>query len=370
MIVFLMYIRTAWNDYFTGSPTSTLSNEYRTQQTSSDTSVYLLNCFFRSITSSSDGGALYCSTSVSYLLVESTSFLSCKTSADDGGAIFFYNTGSGQCVLNWVCGYDCCSTYTGTVSSLGQFSRIEMNNVATSKNYVNYSSIVRCVKDNSNAYCTIRQYYGKICYPSVNVSMNKCYHRTFLCCPSTDSNSVTCSFSYSSFTDNIATSHACIWFNTGGARYEIKSCNIIRNTITSASYGTIRSDGNLMITDSCILENSANYNFYASSSYIITLSGCTVDSTSKYGSLITQNTVTKSFILALNHISTRNCHSEYDSAGYITPIIQTPTSSKKQIHLCTCGYLFYLPQEGNFVPLASILIFNFIHPHVSGDPLY
>ena len=66
----------------------------------------------------------------------------------------------------------------------------------------------------------------------------------------------------------------------------------------------------------------------ASSSTII-LSNCTVNKTTYNRNLVTQNTVTKSFILALNHISTQNCHSRYDYAGYLIPIIQTPYPLKK-----------------------------------------
>jgi predicted nucleic acid binding AN1-type Zn finger protein len=101
-----------------------------------------------------------------------------------------------------------------------------------------------------------------------------------------------------------------------------KSCNILRNTQVSSSEGTIKSDGNLMIEDSCILGNTATNIFYAYSSYIITLSlsNCTVDKTSNNGYLTTQNTVTKSFILGLNNMSTQNCHSEYDSAGDLTAV--------------------------------------------------
>jgi hypothetical protein len=148
---------------------------------------------------------------------------------------------------------------------------------------------------------------------------------------------------------------------TSGAKYEIKSCNIIRNSqVTVNYYGIITTWGNTMIEDSCILENNATPIFYtASSSYRITLSNCTVDSTSNNGYLITQNTATKSFILALNHMSTQNCHSEYDVVGYLTPI--TPHPSKKQIHCFTGQNIFLLIRNEDVVSLISILIFNFIH---------
>jgi hypothetical protein len=356
MLTFLMHIRTTWNDYFTGSPTSTLTNEYGTRQAPSGTGVNVSNCLFRSISSGSSGGALSC-TSVTYLLVESSTFHSCQTSSGSGGAIYFSNSG-GECVLHKVCGYDCYLTS----SSNGQFAYIYVNNVASIKNYVNYSSITRCVTANSNSYETLRLYYGKIFCPSVNVSLNKCYYRSGIYCyPTIDSNSVTCSLSYSSFTDNIATQSNCIQLWMGGANYEIKSCNVLRNTQGSlGSRGTFYTQGNVMIENSCILENVATYIFHASS-YTITLSNCTVDLTSSNGNVIIQNTVTKSFILALNHISTGNCHSEYDSAGYLTPIIQSPSPSKKQIHCYTGCQFFYQSRIRDFVSLLFIFLIHFIH---------
>jgi predicted outer membrane repeat protein len=370
-----MYYRTAWGDYFTGSPSSTLSGDQGARQTPSVANVYVSNCLFRSITSTSSGGALYCSSSVSILLVESSSFFSCKSSSN-GGAIYFYNYNSGQSVYHKVCGFDCFSTYTnGNVNSYmcGQFSYNVVQDVASSKNYVNYSSIVRCAAESLNTRYFNCHHYGKHCYPSVNLSMNKCYlYSGIYCCPFSDSNSVTCSLSYTTHADNIATGYTCIYFCTGGAKYEIKSCNILRNTQNSLdSYGTIYTTGNLMIENSCILENTANRIFHSSSSsYPITLSNCTVDKTTNNGYLTIQNTVTKSFILALNHMSTRNCASEYDSAGTLIPIIQSPTPSKRQMQCYTGRIIVLQLPQGNLFSLISLFIFNFIHPYASTYLLY
>jgi hypothetical protein len=288
---------------------------------------------------------LFFCTSVTYLLVESTSFFSCRTSNQFGGAIFFENS-NGRCVLNKVCGYDCNSTYNGY--SEGQFSRIVVNNAASSRNYVNYSSITRCVNGGSDTHHTLRLCYGKICCPSVNISMNKCgHHSGIVFQPLAVSNTVTGLLSYCSFTDNVANVHVCIHPYYGGSNSEIKSCNILRNTQVSSSGGTILAKDNVNITDSCILENKATYIFNAAA-YTITVSNCTLDSTSKTGNVEIQNTVTKSFILALNHISTQNCHSGYDSAGFLTPDIETPSPSKKQRNYCSCDRILYQFPQGFF----------------------
>jgi hypothetical protein len=353
MPLFLLYSKTAWNDYFTGTYSINLNSQtFTSRQTLSDTSIYISNCLFRSITSTSgNGGALLC-TSVTYFLVESSSFFSCKTSSGYGGAIYFDNTNNGQSVLHEVCGYDCYTTYT---SSYYQFAFLRVYNTASSKNYFNYSSISRCVNAESNSHYNLRLRNGKICCPSVNISLNKCqYYSGIYCNPLSDLNSVTCSFSCSTFVDNTANGHNCIRLATT-ANYEIKSCNILRNIqISLGSEGTIASWGNLAVEDSCILENTANCIFYQGSSYTITISNCTVDSNSKTGNVVTRNTVTKSFILALKHMSTQNCHSEYDSAGYLTPIIQTPSSSKKQKVCYTYVKLFYQSPLSGFILLTFV----------------
>jgi hypothetical protein len=357
-----------WSDFYEVSePTPIKQQLFKSRQTPSDSSVYVLNCLFNGCISSDIGGALYCSTSVTYLLIESSSFFSCKTSGSNCGAIYFYNTNNGQSVFHKVCGNDCFPTCTSR--SDGQFSYTTVNNGASSKNYVNYSSISRCVNEKSESYYMLRLINGKICCPSVNISMNKCYRFSGIYyAPFGDSNSITCSSSYSSIVDNIASDCICIRFYTSGANSEIKSCNILRNTQgTLSSWGTFEVSGNLIIEDSCILQNSANYIFCVYGT--VTLSYCTTDRTTNSGSLIIQNTVTKSFIHALNHISTRNCISEYDSVGALTPIIQTPSPSKKQIHY-TCERLNYQLLQGNFISLQNILVFNFIHYFSSDYPLF
>jgi hypothetical protein len=361
MLMFLMHKRTSWSDYFTGSAATTYNSEtYGTTQTFSGISVHVLDCLFRSIISTYRGGGFYCN-SVTYLLVESTSFFSCKTSNQDGGAIFFQNSGSGQCVLHEVCGYDCCSTRPG--SSCCQFANIQVNDATSSKNYINYSSFVRCVNMRSDSHHTLGLTCGKICCPSVNISMNRCqYYSAILFQPSSDPNSFTGLFSFTTFSDNTANGHTCIYPWQGGLKIEFKSCNILRNSQGSlSSGGTIYSCEYVMIKDSCILENKATYIFNAYSG-TITVSNCTLDSTSKTGSVVIQNTVTKSFINALNHMSTLNCNSEYDSVGYLTPNLQTPSPSKKQMPCFTFMNCFYQP-----LSFSITFIFNFFYPYASID---
>jgi hypothetical protein len=353
--------RTAWSDFFPDSPATNLKSQRCTsRQSYYSTSVYVLNCLFISCNSGSEGGALYCSSA--NLLVESSYFSSCITSYWIGGAI---RVSGGQCVLHEVCGYNCYSTYTS--DSVGQFACIDVTNADSNKNYINYSSIVCCVNQRSDSCDTVRLGGGKVCCPSVNMSMNKCgRYSCIFTYPFIDSSSFTCSFSYSSFTDNNILDFTCICFYRGGAKYEMKSCNVIRNVQSSSSNGIIYTYGILNIKDSCILENTATYIFYSySSSYPITLTNCTVDKTTNNGYLTTQSTVTKSFILGLNHISTQNCHSEFDSAGLLTAISHVSNPTK---------IIFYHTCKNNcqgrisaFFSIIWMLLFTFIHPNPFGE---
>jgi hypothetical protein len=356
--------RRAWNYYFPGSN----AKEYNTRQTPSalsDDCVYILNSLFSCIKSASNGGALYCTSN--YLLVESSTFISCNTSYRYGGAIYFYNLDGGQCVLHEVCGNDCCTTYASDYSR-GLFLYTVVRKDASSKNYVNYSSISRCGDGNSDSRQTLHLENGREYCQSVNISMNKCNFRTgTVCFPYKDSSSVTCSLSYSTFADNNAFRNNCICFNIEGAVYEIKYCNIIRNTqVDLNNEGTIRSDGNVMIKDSCIFENNGTNIFHAQyTSYTITLSNCIVDKTTNNGYLTIQNTVRKYFILALNHLSTQYCHSEYDSVGTLTSILYDSRITMKVFYTCRKNH--YQPIISDFFSLICVFLVTFIHPNPSCD---
>jgi hypothetical protein len=233
-----------------------------------------------------------------------------------------------------ICCYNCNSNSGDLVL------RIIVKNSDSNKNYVNCSSISRCVKDDSSSYHLFLLSNGINCCSSVNVSLNKIFRRSgIICGPLSSSNYVTCSLSYSTFADNYANSHNCICFWSGSALFEIKSCNVIRNMQgVLGTEGTVSTLGNVMVEDSCMLDNKANYYFYnVYSTTKYTLSNCTVDQTTSNQNLITPSTVTKSFILALNHMSTQNCHSKYDSVGTLTAILQTPSASKKPIICYTYG---------------------------------
>jgi hypothetical protein len=345
--------RIAWNDYFEiGNPTTLTDQEYTSRQTPTGSGVYVTNCFFKSCTYSGNGGALYCTSQ--YLFVESTTFFSCKGNSQCGGSIYFFNN-DGKCILYRTCAYDCCSTYSSYYSH-GQFAHIEITNIDICKTYVNYSSISCCITTSSITHRTLNFIKGNIYCPSVNYSMNKCQYCSGVYYKNGGASSFTCLLSYSTFTDNIAMGHNCIMYDNVGNRCDIKSCNILRNIQNTNSYGTIYTDRNLMIENSCILGNRAAYIFYQASSYTITLSNCTVDLTTHVGNFISQNTATKSFVHTLNHMSTENCFGEYDSLGTLTP-------QNEKIIYYTCKKNHARISE--FFSLNSVFMIALIHPDPS-----
>ena len=83
--------------------------------------------------------------------------------------------------------------------------------------------------------------------------------------------------------------------------------------------------------------------------------------------VVTQNTVTKSFIHGLNHISTQNCHAQYDSAGTLTAIPYVSHTTKKVIY-----YTFNHCQAriSDFFSLNWVFMVTFIYKNPSGDYWY
>ena len=145
-----IFIDYAWTDFYDGTVSPNCEKteiKFRVELSSSN--AYICDCLFTNITSTSSGGAFY-SISTTKLLIETTTFASCKTSAQNGGAVYFVNTNYGQSAINRVCAFDCCSTYSSG-SSNGQFLYVSVKDALEYKNSVNYSSVGNCVNLNSDS---------------------------------------------------------------------------------------------------------------------------------------------------------------------------------------------------------------------------
>jgi hypothetical protein len=171
---------------------------------------------------------------------------------------------------------------------------------------------------------------------SVNITNNTCYFYTAFKYYSFTSSGI----SYSSIVNNTADGgYCCISFDNIYAKYSVHTCNILSNHQTDDSqYGIIYSFATVLIVNSCILgNNKGNMVFYArigtSSAGNITLSNCTLDNFSFYGSVTINETIKVASINALSHIATQKCDSYFDSNWayglfqytYIEPSTETQT---------------------------------------------
>jgi len=304
--------------------------EYTNRLNPTANNVYVHDCVFLYCSSSSNGGALYCSSNVYKLLVEQSSFISCRTSFE-GGGIYFRSVTYGECVLSKICGFNCSLTYSG--NNWGQFAYIttKSNNI-TSKNHVNDSSITHSLKNCDDSKYSLRLNSGQILCPSINITNNVCYCYSALGCQATSSG--TCCISYSSFVNNtVNEGYGCIWLYGSNSSHYIDTCNILNNNQNSSEYGTILIYANLFIKDSCILGNNEGKKVFYASSYKITISNCTIDDdifskTRYYGPVTVNKTIEKTIINILSHIVIQKCDSYFDLywAGIVNPNIPSKNS--------------------------------------------
>jgi hypothetical protein len=316
-------LKTTFEDVYglDSNPQEYTGTEYTERiDVSGNENVSVHECIFRNITSSEEGGALYCNSSDHRLLIEQSSFISCMTSEGHGGGIHFLSAVSGECALLRVCAYNCSAVKSG--DSYGQFAWITIK----SRNHVNDSSIIRTLTKGGRSHCELYLYYANILCPSVNLSNNKCnYYTAMLCFPTSQD---TCYISYSSFVNNSAMGgFGCIYLENPDSSKYIDTCNILNNKQHSSNRALIITWGNLLIMDSCILgSNKDNRVFYEGHHlYKITISNCTIDDdifteSRYYGSITMNKSIESSFVNQLSHIVTQKCDSYFDSYGILTSI--------------------------------------------------
>ena len=320
----------AWSDVYDSTDSITIHSGTSSRITFDSGCHYITKCTFESLCEKSgSGGAIYSSNNGNAkMFVEETTFTECHCSGF-GGAIYFYSSGS--CALAKVCGYKCSTTSSNSF----QFDRVYVTDSGlTIINTINDSSIAYSLNDN-NAHHTLYHRYGRIISCSVNVSNNKCSQTSGIYCyPSTSSSASSgdpsCIISFSTFTNNTCHTHyVCLYLHEGSAFKEINRCNVLRNTQQNTdTRGTICSNGNLDIKSSCILDNSAKYDFYANS-YTITITDCTRDTNKEtYGSVTIKETPAQSFINALIHTQAEHCVAQFDSVGDLTVITQQTKRTK------------------------------------------
>jgi hypothetical protein len=273
----LKLLKRAFQDFYGHDYVPKVYVENRNSRISpTENNVCVHNSVFHDCVSSSNGGAIYCGSSVYKLLVEQSSFLSCQSSGTSGGGICFDSTTEGQCVLSKICGFKCVLTSSSSSNILeGQLAYIKTKSDITYKSHVNDSTSTQSSKVSSKCYNAFCHYYGNILHPNVNISNNECYSNAAVYFSPTSSS--TCRISYSTVINNTANgSDGCISLSSSNIYYYIDSCNILNNTQTTNNNGIIHSTSNIHIKDSCILGNNKGNRVF-STSYTMTISNCTID---------------------------------------------------------------------------------------------
>lgn len=180
---------------------------------------------------------------------------------------------------------------------------------------------------------------------------NECYaYPAFLGLPYLDSVNTpadeTCLIQYNSIVNNTAKGgYGCIVFDTSGSSQLIDMCNVISNHQSDDYSGTIMTNGNLIIQDSCIVGNNKIDKVFVEENIdcLIYILRCTIDSditsSTRYtGSIKIAEAPQESYINALTHIFTNNCDSFLDSyEDYTQATKRTP---KRTANACkmTCQY--------------------------------
>lgn len=293
--------------------------------------VYVHDSLFNNCQSDACGGAICCtgtSTSgVSKLVVSQSSFTSCTASKNNSGAIYLYNTDTGQCIICKVCSFQCKSALNG------QFACTTLKNDINYINQVNDTTITGS-KGKSKSYFALYLCNGKISLPSVNITNNECaYYSALYCHPYQKSgktlSDVTCFISYTSIVNNTATQYRCIYLDSASSSQCICTCNIINNDQEFGALSMLDTWAQVFIKSSCILGNNKGKQLLCEqdSACKIILTNCTIDddliSNERYvGALVIESTIKSSFINGLTHFEINQCDSYPDSYGSLTAAIR------------------------------------------------
>jgi len=221
-------------------------------------SVIISYCSFsRSSQLTGNGGVISISSSEYSLSVTQTIFYFC-TSSSNGGAIYFSSSTS---FLNMICADKC-----GSAS--GNFAYFS----TSTENYIGYLSILNSYHI-SNELSTLCTFFGDQNIKGSNSSFNQALYYSSLRIASPVS--VTCSFS--SFYSNSASEYSCIgvWKNSG----EISYCNVVGNNSPKAHSVILSYDGAKVTFKYSIFKQNLNKLFASGTGSSITITSSFISHT-------------------------------------------------------------------------------------------
>ena len=298
----------SWDSYYS-EPAPSIRNIISRQQTqlSLSSDYYICDSFISFCYSNNEGGAIKI-TSYYYIhfLIEKTTIMSCVSNIKAGG-IYFYD--EGNCVLAFVCGFNCSAT-TGEC----QFYNSRVSADTANKNNIFHSTITRSINTDQSKVIGLGR--GKIEIQEVNISNNVCktYSAARLV-PYYDANPYSCCASFMQIANNTSIESDCLhfsYFNNKEQTYCIlKSCNIIENkqNIKKSSYGIINSAVPIDIYYSNILKNQGKF-ILTRIKYecYFALHHCFLDSKSATNGTITMdNMLNNKYPIAMHNLHTAAC---------------------------------------------------------------
>jgi hypothetical protein len=291
------YLNQVWNSFYELNEGYIVQQNHliRSYSSSNSGNLYFFNLYFlKLINSGGAGGALSITgTGNNQILIEKTLFSHCKTTSDNGGAIFFENYG--HLIFHQICGYDC---NTGTTTSFGQFCQCSSHPNNTYNISLFSSSIIHSM-NNNNGY-TVHWIYGINHIIHTNISNNLVQQQSTFSLENHISYTQYCSFE-----NNIAYSFIILsWFREIKQSYLDKS-NIINNSQNLPGYGIFRYyQQSVDMIDCLLINNRANSQgplFYGQEPAIFKIIDCYIDNITGSCTIInTLETISPNFLILFN----------------------------------------------------------------------
>jgi len=259
-----------------------------------DKTINISNCFFKRYLSYSGDGGVICINSGSYSMsVNYSMFYNCVCSSS-GGAIYFSSSNS---YLRMICANSCsASSY--------HFAYL----VSSQMNQVDYLSVSNC-SHTTSGYYSIRLGTGNQCVDNTNSSMNNAYQSSgiFISSPSSFTSS------HCTFSNNKVSGCICIYFYSISGTISMLYANIVHNN--SPSYGVVYVEGagsRMMMY--CIFKSNQNYLFCVSSGSL-EVSHSFIDhsasiSTSTAVSISNNNSFTNTITYQLQFFKSIHCNAD------------------------------------------------------------
>ena len=289
--------------------------------TDSGDDVYVIDCYFKTESSTNGGAISFCSpVDSAHLFVYSTTFNECKTSDTMGGAVYQYQ--KGKCTMKNCCYYSCYSTNTEDTIGQAMLIRTTALEEANLKIFQISDIYSTPVSDRSHESFNVGGSLLNINSINVSSSIVFVYGAVYLT-PFATRSQVSASMIFCSIRNNTVQSSSCITFHRTNSKYTMEKTNILENHLT-ITIPLIYSSGDTLLESCTILDNSEQILAKTASQASIVIFNCTIDSILKMsGNVYTGlwEPLSQSFIIPIKLQNTLLCPAKYDVIRDLTPVI-------------------------------------------------